>query len=150
MYGTLCAIPLLAWALTGDSSQVSAVKPLIRPGKVEGFVRCSLHGRDYPAAIKSEAKDSELHGYLVTFRRASERRKLDDFEGDAYEAAPVVVRVLSESGKPSGEVVAADMYVWNGSLDELSHEPWDFDAFVRERLEDWLDLFSGMELVGEN
>jgi hypothetical protein len=36
---------------------------------------------------------------------------------------------------------------WDGDA-ELSHLPWDFEVFKRDRLEGWLDMFSGMELVG--
>ena len=42
------------------------------------------------------------------------------------------------------------MYVWDGDEEQLARDtPWDLDVFVRERLEDWLELFAGMELVGE-
>ena len=109
VYGTLCATPLLAWALTGNSSQVSTIKPLICPARVDGFARYCLHGRDYPAAVECEG--SEIHGYLVNFRTSSQRKKLDDFEGEVYKAYPVQVHLLDDRGKPSGEAVLADMYV---------------------------------------
>ena len=40
------------------------------------------------------------------------------------------------------------MYVWDGDMTKVSPEPWDLQVFVADRLEDWLDLFDGMELVG--
>ncbi|KAI1382310.1 hypothetical protein F4677DRAFT_401588 [Hypoxylon crocopeplum] len=41
-------------------------------------------------------------------------------------------------------------YVWAGDEDILTDYPWELEVFKRERLEDWLDLFQGMELVGES
>ena len=49
-----------------------------------------------------------------------------------------------------GTKVEADMYVWAGDMEKPSGERWDLEWFVRERLEDWLDLFEGMELVGDD
>lgn len=51
---------------------------------------------------------------------------------------------------PTGKTVEADIFVWNGPPDVLSSEPWDLDTFVAERLEDWIDLFAGVELVGSD
>jgi len=48
-----------------------------------------------------------------------------------------------------GEVVEADVYVWAGDADMVSDEPWDQEKFEKERLEDWSDLFAGIEMVGE-
>lgn len=72
------------------------------------------------------------------------RKKLDDFEGEIY--TPTSVDAVLEDGS----VVEADMYVWAGDQDALSDEPWELNTFVKERLEDWLDLFEGMEMIGED
>jgi hypothetical protein len=47
-------------------------------------------------------------------------------------------------------MVEADMYVWAGERDQLSMEPWVLAIFIKERLQDWLDLFEGIELIGED
>ena len=46
--------------------------------------------------------------------------------------------------------MTADMYVWAGDMDEVSTLPWSLERFIQERLDDWLELFGGMELVGED
>ncbi|KAL2021897.1 hypothetical protein VTK56DRAFT_6492 [Thermocarpiscus australiensis] len=149
IYGTLCALPLLAWAMTGDATKVDEVRPLLRKAAVHGYKRCSLHGRDYPAAIRDTG--SSVDGYLLTPKTTSQRRKLDDFEGETYKITPVTVTILDDDGQPTGDNIEADMYVWDRDSDAVSLEDsWDLDTFVRERLEDWLDLFEGIELVGDD
>jgi hypothetical protein len=34
-------------------------------------------------------------------------------------------------------------------MDDISPEPWDLEVFVKDRLDDWIDLFEGMEPVGD-
>jgi hypothetical protein len=41
-------------------------------------------------------------------------------------------------------------YLWNGERDAVSADRWDLDTFIRERLDDWIELFAGMELVGDD
>jgi hypothetical protein len=48
------------------------------------------------------------------------------------------------------EIVDADMYVWNRRMQSVSSEPWALEMFVEERLNDWIDLFDGMELIGDS
>ncbi|KAI0835410.1 hypothetical protein F5Y06DRAFT_134263 [Hypoxylon sp. FL0890] len=74
IYGTQCATPLLAWALTGDASNTSNVSRLINPAKVHGFIRVSVQNCDYPAAVKHEPRSS-IYGYLLTPERTSQRKK---------------------------------------------------------------------------
>jgi len=146
VYGTLQALPLLAWAITGET-KIDTITGMIQRGTVRGYRRYSLHNRDYPAAIKDD--NSFIDGYLVSFQTASQRRKIDDFEGECYKAAPVTVSVEND-GEPRGESVEADLYVWDGNMDAISSEPWDLEEFIRTRLDDWIDLFVGMELVGDD
>ncbi|KAI2471367.1 hypothetical protein F4781DRAFT_122263 [Annulohypoxylon bovei var. microspora] len=149
LYGTLRAKSLLAWALTGDASDVSLASQLIQPAKVYGHARFALKYRDYPAAVK-HAPSSSIDGYLFIPETTSQRKKLDDFEGEAYKPAPVDVIVFDSNGSPREETVGADMYLWAGDEELLTAEPWVLEVFERERLEDWLGLFEGMELVGED
>ncbi|KHN94482.1 AIG2-like protein [Metarhizium album ARSEF 1941] len=146
VYGTLCAKELLAWALTGDSSNVDYIDTLIRPARVYGFARYRLRGRDYPAA--TVRGDSYIDGYLVSFQSTSQRRKLDDFEGETYTPVSTRTCILDENNECSGEEIPADIYLWNGPAESLTQEPWELQVFVNESLEDWLDLFQGMELTG--
>lgn len=149
IYGTLCALPLLAWALTGDSANIEVVRPMCRSAKVHGYARRSLDNKDFPAVIK--AIDSSVDGYVITFQNTSQRKKLDDFEGELYRPVPVVAEV--ESSPAQGQVaqaVEADMYLWNGDAEAVSTEPWSLGTFIAKRLQDWLDLFEGVELIGED
>lgn len=72
-------------------------------------------------------------------RNSDEGTKLDNFEGEAYLATTVNVRCFDE-------FVEATAYVWAGE-DTVSDEPWDLEKFEKDRLEDWLDLFEGMEFI---
>jgi gamma-glutamylcyclotransferase (GGCT)/AIG2-like uncharacterized protein YtfP len=144
VYGTLRALPLLAWALTGDASNTSAVAPLARPAKVHGFARYAVKNRGYPAVVKHTGETSTADGYLLALQTASQRKKLDDFEGETYKVTAVAVEL------EDGSIVDGDMYVWDGDMADISMEPWELETFVKERLEDWIDLFDGMELVGED
>ncbi|RTE71757.1 hypothetical protein BHE90_013831 [Fusarium euwallaceae] len=142
VYGTLRALPLLAWTLTGDASNINTVAPLARPAKVHGYARYTIKNRDYPAIIKHTDETSTVDGYLLTLQTTSQRKKLDDFEGETYRVTAVAVEL------EDGSIVDADMYVWDGDMEDVSTEPWELDTFVKERLEDWIDLFEGMEMVG--
>lgn len=142
-------MPLLAWALTGDASNVSYVSKLAQPARLDGYKRFSLHNRDYPAVVKHEPHSS-VDGYLLILDTTSQRRKLDDFEGEIYKPVPVDVTILDSDKRPQNETVEADVYLWAGDDDLLAEDPWELEVFEKEKLEDWLDLFGGMELVGED
>ena len=148
IYGTLCAEPLLAWVLTGDATQVDETSTLISPARADNVARYSLHGRDYPAAVKESS--SSINGYLLQPQTLSQRKKLDDFEGEIYQVETVQVTQYRPDGETVEGVVEADMYLWNGDKELLSDQRWDLEWFRRERLEDWIDLFAGMEMVGDD
>lgn len=137
-------MPLLAWALTGDSRKTDVVAPLVKPAELKGYARFSLLGKDYPALIK-HGETSSVDGLLLCPQDESQRKKLDDFEGEAYMVTPVQVTVVGED-----QVVDADIYLWNGERDAVSGDRWDLDTFIRERLDDWIELFAGMELAGDD
>ena len=143
LYGTLKALPLLAWVLTGDASKVDQVLLLTEPATLTGFACFSIEQKDYPALIRHDPS-STVDGLVLRPQTQSHRRKVDDFEGETYSVTPVTV-IVKKSGIE--EQVDADVYVWNGK-DKVSGLPWNFEEFKRDRLEDWLDIFSGMELVG--
>lgn len=139
-------MPLLAWALTGDSRKTDVVAPLVKPAELKGYARFSLLGKDYPALIEHDDETSIVDGLLLCPQNKSQRKKLDDFEGEAYTMTPVQVTVVGEEG----HMVDADVYVWNGERDAVSVDRWDLDTFIREHLNDWIELFAGMELVGDD
>ncbi|WAO86232.1 Putative gamma-glutamylcyclotransferase [Fusarium falciforme] len=143
VYGTLRALPLLAWALTGDASNTSAVARLARPAQVHGYARYAVKDRDYPAVVKHTDETLTVDGYLLTLQ-TSQRKKLDDFEGETCKVAAVAVEL------EDGTTVDGDMYVWDGDMAAVSTEAWELETFVKERLDGWVDLFEGMELIGED
>ena len=100
-------------------------------------------GKDYPALVKHDEM-STTDGLLLFPQNKSQRKKLDDFEGEAYTVAQVQVTVIGEA-----QMVDADAYLWNGEREAVSVEPWDLDTFIRESLDTWIELFAGMELVGD-
>ncbi|KAF7980459.1 hypothetical protein HWV62_37922 [Athelia sp. TMB] len=138
-------MPLLAWALTGDSRKVNVVAPLVKPAELKGYARFSLLGKDYPALIK-HYETSIVDGLLLCLQDNSQRKKLDDFEGEAYMVSPVQVTIVGEEG----QMVDADVYLWNGERDAISVDCWDLETFIRGRLDDWIELFAGIELVGDH
>jgi gamma-glutamylcyclotransferase (GGCT)/AIG2-like uncharacterized protein YtfP len=141
VYGTLMAAPLLAWALKGDSSKAGHVLSQRKPGTILGFERRRIHHCDYPALVRSNDTRA-VDGYVIFPATLSEWKKLDDFEGDSYKRTPVVVHMVD------GCKLDALAYVWNGEADALTDEDWNFEYFESERLDTWLELFGGMELVG--
>lgn len=82
---------------------------MIRPARVFGFARYGVYGCDYPAAVPHNS--SEVNGYLITFQNNSQRRKLDDFEGEAYKAVANKAHILDNNDQPCGEEVDADIYI---------------------------------------
>lgn len=143
LYGTLRALPLLAWALTGDPSKEDQIASIGEPATLTGFARFAVVGADYPALVRHDPS-SVVDGLLLRPQTQSQRRKLDDFEGESYTLTQVTV-IVEKNGLQ--ERVDADVYLWNGDA-EVSHLPWDLEVFKRDRLDDWLDIFSGMQLVG--
>lgn len=111
IYGTLCAKPLLAWVLTGDASNVAAVSRLAHSARVSGFARFAVKNCDYPAIIKHDDARSTVQGYLLQPETVSQRKKLDNFEGELYKIVSVAVSLIDADGKPQDETTEADMYL---------------------------------------
>ena len=63
-------MPLLAWALTGDSRKTDVVAPLVKPAELKGYARLSLLGKDYPALIKHK-ETSIVDGLLLRLQEKS-------------------------------------------------------------------------------
>ena len=131
IYGTLCAIHFLAWALTGDASNIEMVSSLVRPAKVKGYSRFSVHHADYPAVIKDNAEAS-IDGLLLTPETVTQRRKLDDFEGETYKITSVIATFFDAKGKL--EMIEADMYIWDGEKEKLTMEPWDLRGVYQREI----------------
>ncbi|KAK4205355.1 hypothetical protein QBC40DRAFT_51140 [Triangularia verruculosa] len=146
VYVTLCAPEFLATILGEPSDKIPR---MLQAATVKGYERRSKYfGSGFalqPAAIESEDPEATIEGYLLTLETRSQRRKLDNFEaeGEAHKSVSVQVHISA-----TGQTVTADMYLWNGPMGEISPEPWDLDAFIRDGLEDFLAVFEGMEFDG--
>ncbi|KAK4461794.1 hypothetical protein QBC42DRAFT_177730 [Cladorrhinum samala] len=158
IYGTLLSPRLLSVVLTGTSANAQLVLPLLAPASVEGFARRALNHKDYPAAVPSAG--SRMHGYLLSPLTRSQRKKLDNFEGETYEPTSVTVHTVqgNSNSNTAADVtlllprpVQADIYIWRGDPDQVSQLPWDFELFEKERLDDWLDIFEEMpDMAGDS
>ncbi|MCJ1345710.1 hypothetical protein MMC31_003919 [Peltigera leucophlebia] len=143
VYGTLMAEALLSWLLTGSCENLSAILSLRQPAILKTYRRVPVKHGDYPAVIKGNTSD-HVDGFLVTPASASQWKKMDDFEGENYRRECVQV-YLTESNT----TVAADVYLWADEMGKLEeNKEWSFSYFEKNRLEDWLDLFDGMEMIG--
>jgi gamma-glutamylcyclotransferase (GGCT)/AIG2-like uncharacterized protein YtfP len=155
VYGTLMSTKMLSWVLTGDSSNYtqiedqSAAKRL--PATLYGYRRVPVKHSDYPAIIPAEPVDM-VHGFLVFPSTESQWKKLDDFEGEIYKRTLVRCHCSDAGPTQAGEKgfeVEANVYLWVDDYEKLELDgEWSYDIFEKERLDDWLELFSGMEMVG--
>jgi hypothetical protein len=93
-----------------------------------------------------------VDGFLVFPSTQSEWNKLDDFEGEIYTRTPVSCHcrdVDHGEGKAVDMEIQADVYLWAEDYDKLELDgEWSTEIFEKERLEDWLDFFDGMEMIG--
>lgn len=143
VYGTLMAEALLSWLLTGSSENQSAILSLRQPAILKTYRRVPVKHGDYPAIIKGSTSD-QVDGFLVFPASAIQWKKMDDFEWEIYRRECVQVYLTQ-----SNTTVAADVYLWADEMGNLEEDKeWSFSYFEKNRLEDWLDLFDGMEMVG--
>ena len=144
VYGTLMAAEFLSWLLTGSSENYEAIISLRQSATLMHYRRVAVNHGDYPALIPGDMSD-KVDGFLIVPTSKSQWKKIDDFEGESYRRHCVHVH-LSEEDRS----VPAHVYIWQGNMDMLlPYKEWSFSYFREERLPDWLDLFDGMEMVGE-
>jgi gamma-glutamylcyclotransferase (GGCT)/AIG2-like uncharacterized protein YtfP len=141
VYGTLMAKELSSWILTGPSENCKII--LRQPAVLKHYRRVPLKNDDYPAVVAGTMSD-QVEGLLISPISSGQWEKLDDFEGDEYRRDSVSVYL-----RDTGTLVAAQVYVWNGDMDDLELESaWDYAYFREHRLKAWLDLYNIMEKVG--
>ncbi|KAK3988534.1 hypothetical protein QBC44DRAFT_215152, partial [Cladorrhinum sp. PSN332] len=135
IYGTLCAMPMLALVITGDSSKVEEVSQLVQKGTVWGWRRFNIHKSYYPTALPRKDKLAYIDGLLFYPQTDEQRRKVDEFE-EARDTEEVIVWRMNDKGEMLEAPVEADMWVWDQEYSFLSDGcgVWDSDEFVREGL----------------
>ncbi|KAI1106624.1 AIG2-like protein [Jackrogersella minutella] len=142
LYGTLCAMPLLAVVLTGSSLNTDAVAPLTQPARVHGHARFSVRDRDYPAAIAHEP-ESSIDGVLFTPETVEQRERVEGYISGSFTRSPVMVTLLDGNGNPRDETVDADISLWTGDRDQVLDSSWDLPTFVLNNLWAYIDIFEG-------
>ena len=144
VYGTLMAEEFLSWLLTGTSDNYKSVIAIRQPAVLTHYRRIAVNNGDYPALILGSEFD-RVEGFLIVPSSKSQWKKIDDFEGESYCRHCVHVH-LPQAGKTT----PAHVYLWQENMDKLlPYKDWSFQYFRENRLQDWLDLFDGMEMVGE-
>ena len=134
----------LSWVLTGSAENHKAVVSLRQPATLYCYRRVAVIHADYPALIPGNEFD-KVEGFLIVPSTRSQWKKLDDFEGESYRRQYVQVELCH-----SKRSVPAFVYLWQDPMDKLlPYQDWSYEYFREHRLEDWLDLFEGMEMVGE-
>lgn len=145
VYGTLMAEEFLFWVLTGTFGNYNSIVSLRQHATLSHYRHVAVNHGDYPALISGDVSD-KVEGFLINPSNKSQRKKMDDFEGENYSRQCVDVKLAQ-----SGLTVRACVYVWQDSLDKLlPYRDWSFSFFKEHRLQDWIDLFDGMELCGDD
>lgn len=105
---------------------------------LRGYARFTVRGESYPGIIPVTDAVTEGIIYLDVDRLSLER--LDAFEGDLYQRAPV--RVETEDKK----LLSAETYVippkYRGYL---SGKEWDENEFIQKELEAFLEAYPGFQ-----
>jgi gamma-glutamylcyclotransferase (GGCT)/AIG2-like uncharacterized protein YtfP len=125
-YGTLQS-PLVMKAVTGQSfSGKEAV--------LNNWARFRVRASEYPGIIPRQ--DALVTGKLYWGLDEKVMDKLDAFEGDKYER--VVVQVAMADGSFEEAYAYA---IKEDCRDMLSNDPWDFDRFLQNGLEKFINWF---------
>jgi gamma-glutamylcyclotransferase (GGCT)/AIG2-like uncharacterized protein YtfP len=104
------------------------------PARLEGYARFRVRGRVYPAIV--EAAGGEVHGVLYPGLLAAELDQLDFYEGELYERREVAVWEGSLEHRAATYVLRPEF------RHELSDEAWELAAFVRDHLDEYIDIVS--------
>ncbi|QPC73069.1 hypothetical protein HYE68_003821 [Fusarium pseudograminearum] len=130
-YGTLRALPLLSYILTGDSNNTHIVTRIIVLSRVHGYSRWGIRNNNSAAAVKDP--HGSMDGLLLYLSKA-QRERLESLRGPLFETTHVMV-ILN-----TGVNLGADMWEFIGAGEMLSNEPWSFDDFCHDVLPHWIQM----------
>jgi len=106
------------------------------PATLDGFARYRVRDADYPGLVPESG--AQISGTLYRALDAVAIAALDRFEGALYERKTLDVRLRG------GGTAAAQVYVVREShRHTLSSEPWDKQAFARDRLAGFMRRLRG-------
>lgn len=93
--------------------------PASRPARLSGFRRGLMKGRSYPGIVP--AKGQCVDGRLLEGLTQPELQRLDDYEGEEYQRASVVVSLREQRVKP----VTCDVYLVRKQVwERVTSEPF--------------------------
>lgn len=148
-YGTLCAEPFLAWAITGDADAVDDVAHMMTPARVHRFVRSKLFSSIYPAAIRNGL--AQIDGFLIQCDTLAQRAQLDALRGKRYTTISTWAHGLFWDNQETGDIWPADLFLYTGpEIDVATGEAWHLRDFVEEGKKKELqpELLSAMVIIG--
>ena len=131
-YGSLM-IPSVMAAATGKHFQV--MKACLKE-----YARFKVKGESYPGIVykTGAATDGVVHCEVDDLSL----KLLDDFEGELYKHISVRVEV-----DQNGPLIAETYIFAREHLQLLSSEPWDFEEFKKEHLQEFLRSYKGFSLL---
>ncbi len=107
-----------------------------KPGILIGYERRALKGEIHPCLIKGSPAN-KLEGIVYINVVDSDVQILDRFEGSEYK------KVKETCLLRNGAKVETETYVWNGSLEWVSLEPWDAERFEKEEIQLFIRKYKG-------
>ncbi len=125
-YGTLQS-PLVMKAVTGRAFPGTEAS-------LDNWARFRMRRSEYPGIIPQ--RGARVNGKLYWELDDEAIEKLDAFEGDRYER--LLVEVLKADGLPEKAYVYA---IRADCRQHLSPDPWDFDRFLQNGLERFINWF---------
>jgi len=134
VYGSMLS-PDVVKAVTGhDILSVSA--------HLKDYSRRKLKNRDYPGIIHSQG--SMVIGKVLRDVRHELLQLINIFEGDEY------LEQKTKAILEDGNGIDVLTYVWNGSIEDVQDDDWDFAYFESHKLRTFLsqtfDIMSGNPL----
>ncbi|PID71532.1 MAG: hypothetical protein CSB34_07005 [Desulfobulbus propionicus] len=125
-YGTLQS-PLVMKAVTGKAYEG-------QEATLNNWARYRVQSTEYPG-IKLE-DDCSVCGKVYWGIDEEDMEKLDAFEGDKYDRIKVSVSFIDGTTTEAWTYAFKDEY-----LEHLSTDPWDFDRFMQNGLERFINWF---------
>jgi len=105
---------------------------------LRGYARFTVKGESYPGIIP--ATDAVTEGVIYFDVDESSLERLDAFEGDLYQRAPILAEMKG------GEICNAEAYVIRPNFkNHLSSSEWNAKEFVQKYLKVFLENYSGFQ-----
>ncbi len=134
IYGTLL-VPEIWNAVTGLSFAAAAPRVAV----LEGYVRRRVHGATFPGILATGQSDDVVDGLLITGLTPPILDRLDRYEDDFYLRREVRVTVSGAGNNPA----TCQTYIVPASEKHvLSDDPWDYEWFQKNALDDYLSFLS--------